>query len=42
VEMLKELPVKLWEKRKQLPTTLLSAGMNFMARRQQNNGQRDA
>src|SRR5512136_623833 len=41
VKMLKELPVKLWEKRRQLPTMLLSAGMNFMSRRQQNesNGQ---
>jgi hypothetical protein len=36
--------VKLWEKRRQLPTMLLSAGMNFMTRRQQNgnNTQRDA
>jgi hypothetical protein len=44
VEKLKEIPVKLWEKRRQLPTMLLSAGMNFMSRRQQNsgNGQRDA
>jgi hypothetical protein len=44
VKQLKELPVKLWEKRRQLPTMLLSAGMNFMARRQQNGSdtQRDA
>src|SRR5512137_2515383 len=44
VKQLKEIPVKLWEKRRQLPTMLLSAGMNFMARRQQNssNSQRDA
>jgi hypothetical protein len=44
VKQLKELPVKLWEKRRQLPTMLLSAGMNFMTRRQQNgsNSQRDA
>jgi hypothetical protein len=41
---LKELPFKLWDKRRQLPTMLLSAGMNFMARRQQNgsDNQRDA
>jgi hypothetical protein len=41
---LRELPLKLWEKRRQFPTMLLSAGMNFMARRQQNgsNSQRDA
>jgi 8-amino-7-oxononanoate synthase len=43
-QQLKELPLKLWEKRRQLPTMLLSAGMTFMARRQQNgsNSQRDA
>jgi 8-amino-7-oxononanoate synthase len=43
-EQLKQLPFKLWEKRRQLPTMLLSAGMNFMSRRQQNgnNSQRDA
>jgi hypothetical protein len=43
-QQLKELPRKLWDKRRQLPTMLLSAGMNYMARRQQNgsNSQRDA
>jgi hypothetical protein len=44
LQQLKELPVKLWEKRRQIPTLLLSAGMNFMTRRQQNasSNQRDA
>ncbi|HEU4385348.1 MAG TPA: aminotransferase class I/II-fold pyridoxal phosphate-dependent enzyme [Anaeromyxobacteraceae bacterium] len=33
---LRELPWKLWEKRRQLPTMLVSVGMNWMAKRQQN------
>jgi 8-amino-7-oxononanoate synthase len=35
-KQLQELPVKLWQKRRQLPSLLIGAGMNFMARRQQN------
>jgi hypothetical protein len=34
-KQLQELPVKLWQKRRQLPSLLIGAGMNFMARRQQ-------
>ncbi len=36
LKQLKELPVRLWEKRRQIPTLLLSAGMNFMSRRREN------
>jgi 8-amino-7-oxononanoate synthase len=35
-KQLRELPVRLWEKRRQLPTLLVSAGMSYMQRRQQN------
>jgi 8-amino-7-oxononanoate synthase len=44
LEQLKQLPVKLWEKRRQIPTLLLSAGMNFMTRRRENGSasERDA
>jgi hypothetical protein len=44
LEQLKQLPFKLWEKRRQLPTLLLSAGMNFMTRRRENGSasERDA
>jgi hypothetical protein len=34
-KQLQELPVKLWQKRRQLPSLLIGAGMNLMARRQQ-------
>lgn len=34
-KQLRQLPVKLWERRRQLPTMLVSLGMNFMARRRQ-------
>ena len=39
-KQLKELPWKLWEKRRQLPVMLMSAGMNWMARRQQDGSSR--
>jgi hypothetical protein len=35
-KQLKELPWKLWQKRRHLPTMLMSVGMNWMAKRQQN------
>ncbi len=35
-KQLKELPWKLWERRRQLPVMLMSVGMNWMARREQN------
>jgi 8-amino-7-oxononanoate synthase len=35
-KQLKELPWKLWQKRRQLTTMLVSVGMNWMAKRQQN------
>lgn len=41
VDKLKQLPVKLWEKRKQIPTLILSAGMNAMAKRQQAKSQNE-
>jgi len=44
LKQLKELPVRLWEKRRQIPTLLLSAGMNLMSRRRDNgaSSERDA
>jgi hypothetical protein len=44
LEQLRQLPFKLWEKRRQIPTLLLSAGMNIMTRRRQNGStsERDA
>jgi 8-amino-7-oxononanoate synthase len=44
LKQLKELPVRLWEKRRQIPTLLLSAGMNLMSRRRENGAstERDA
>jgi 8-amino-7-oxononanoate synthase len=35
-KQLQQLPAKLWQKRRQLPSLLIGAGMNFMARRQEN------
>jgi hypothetical protein len=38
---LRQLPFKLWEKRRQIPTLLLSAGMNAMSRRRENGSTTD-
>jgi 8-amino-7-oxononanoate synthase len=44
LEQLRQLPMRLWEKRRQIPTLLLSAGMNIMSRRRENGSstERDA
>jgi hypothetical protein len=43
-KQLGELPVRLWQKRRQIPSLLISAGMNFVSRRQQSgqSSERDA